>query len=96
MTHFPYSERQARRAFSLIEMLVVVAIIAMIMAGVTPALIRTMQSTRLASTGDSLMGAITEAKQLAYAQNVPVELRFFKYTDQDFPGSSVELFRSYQ
>lgn len=96
MTHSPYFERLARRAFSLIEMLVVIAIIAMIMASATPALMRTMQATRLATTGDSIMGAITEAKQLAYAQNVPVELRFFKYPDQDFPGSTVQLFRSYQ
>lgn len=96
MTHSPYFERQARRAFSLIEMLVVIAIIAMIMASATPALMRTMQATRLSSTGDSIMGALTESKQLAYAQNVPVELRFFKYPDQDFPGSSVQLFRSYQ
>ncbi len=96
MTHFPYPERQARRAFSLIEMLVVIAIIAMIMATATPALMRTMQATRLSSTGDSLMGAFTEAKQLSYAQNVPVELRFFKYPDQDFPTSAVQLYRSYQ
>ncbi|MDI1312760.1 MAG: Verru_Chthon cassette protein D [Prosthecobacter sp.] len=66
------------------------------MASATPALMRTMQATRLSSTGDSIMGALTEAKQLAYAQNVPVELRFFKYPDPDFPGSSVQLFRSYQ
>lgn len=96
MTHFSYTERQARRAFSLIEMLVVIALVAMILASSTPALMRTMQATRLASTGDSIMGAITEAKQLSYAQNVPVELRFFKYADQDFPGSTVQLFRSYQ
>lgn len=96
MTHFPYFERQARRAFSLIEMLVVIALVAMIMAASTPALMRTMQATRLATTGDSIMGAITEAKQLAYAQNVPVEMRFFKYPDQDFTGSTVQLFRSYQ
>lgn len=96
MTHFPHSERQARKAFSLIEMLVVIAIVAMILATTTPALMRTMQATRLATTGDSLMGAIAEAKQLAYAQNVPVELRFFKYADPDFPGSNVLLFRSYQ
>lgn len=96
MTHSPYFERQARRAFSLIEMLVVIAIIAMIMASATPALMRTMQATRLATTGDSIMGAIAEAKQLAYAQNVPVELRFFKHPDQDFSGSTVQLFRSFQ
>lgn len=96
MTQSPYFERQARRAFSLIEMLVVVAIVAMIMAASTPALMRTMQATRLATTGDSIMGAVAEAKQLAYAQNVPVELRFFKHADVDSPGSTIQLFRSYQ
>lgn len=78
------------------EMLIVVTIIVLIMAAASPALMRTMQSSRLASAGDSLYGAITEAKQLAYAQNVPVELRFFKYGDPDFPNSTVLLFRSYQ
>ena len=96
MKHFPCSERPTRRAFTLIEMLVVVTIIVLMMAIATPSLMRTMQATRLASTGDSLFGTLTEAKQLAFAQNVPVELRFFKHSDQDSPGSSVDLFRSYQ
>jgi uncharacterized protein (TIGR02596 family) len=95
MRHLSNFERRAKRAFTLIEMLVVVSIIAMLMALATPALMRTMQATRLTSTGDTLYGSISEALQAANAQNVPVELRFFKYSDPEFTGSA-PLFMSYQ
>jgi len=85
--------KDSRRAFSLIEMLVVVTIIVLLLAFSTPALMRTMQASRLSSTGDSLMGAISEAQQLAFSQNIPVELRFFAY-DGDFGDNP--LFRAYQ
>lgn len=91
-SHLP-SLKEFRKAFTLIEMLVVVTIIVLLMAFSTPALMRTMQASRLSSTGDSLMGAISEAQQLAFSQNVPVELRFFSYAG-DFGNTS--LFRAYQ
>lgn len=84
-----------RKGFTLIEMLVVVTIIVLLLAFSTPALMRTLQSSRLASVGDALMGAISEAQQMAYAQNVPVEMRFYKHSEVGFSGSP-ELFRSYQ
>lgn len=89
------SRPQFRQAFTMIEMLVVVTIIVLLLAFSTPALMRTMQASRLASVGDSLMGAISEAQQIASAQNVPVEIRFFSYPDPEFAGST-SLFRSYQ
>jgi uncharacterized protein (TIGR02596 family) len=80
-------------AFTLIEMLVVVTIIVLLLAFSTPALMRTMQSTRLSSVGDLLMGTISEAQQMAFAQNVPFELRFYSHNGEfgDNP-----LFRAYQ
>jgi uncharacterized protein (TIGR02596 family) len=93
MKRISQTSEKARQAFSLIEMLVVVTIIVLLLAFSTPALMRTMQATRLASVGDGLMGAISEAQQIAYAQNVPVELRFFSYSG-DF--GDLSLFRSYQ
>lgn len=81
------------RAFTLVEMLVVVTIIVLLLAFTTPALMRTLQSSRLSSVGDSLLGIISEAQQTAYAYNVPVELRFFKYKDAT---ESEERFHSYQ
>lgn len=80
-------------AFTLIEMLVVVTIIVLLLAFSTPALMRTMQATRLSSAGDSLMGAISEAQQIAFSQNTPVEIRFFKYPEG---LDKEENFRSYQ
>lgn len=81
------------QAFTLIEMLVVVTIIVLLLAFSTPALMRTLEATRLSSVGDSLLGAISEAQQISYAQNVPTELRFFSYGG-DF-GSKPQI-RSYQ
>lgn len=74
-------------------MLVVVTIIVLLMAFSTPALMRTMQATRLSSVGDSLLGSISEAQQMAFAQNVPLELRFYSY-DSEFGDNP--LFRAYQ
>jgi uncharacterized protein (TIGR02596 family) len=95
MNPSPSSSRHLRRfaAFTLIEMLVVVTIIVLLLAFSTPALMRTMQATRVTSAGDALMGAISEAQQTAFAQNLPVELRFFKYPE----GLDTAMnFRSYQ
>lgn len=93
MNRISHVRGKVAQAFTLIEMLVVVTIIVLLLAFSTPALMRTMQSSRLASTGDSLMGAISEAQQLAFAQNVPVEIRFFSYNG-DF--SDNPQFRAYQ
>lgn len=90
-----HDRQHLRRGFTLIEMLVVITIIAILMVFTTPALMRTMQASRLSSVGDSLMGAISEAQQIAYAQNVPVEMRFFKHGEVGLSGSP-EAFRSYQ
>lgn len=87
------SPKESKPAFTLIEMLVVVAIVSLLLAFSTPALMRTMQASRLASTGDSLIGAISEAQQLAFAQNVSVELRFFSYA-ADFGDANI--FGAYQ
>lgn len=83
----------ARTAFTLIETLVVVSIIVLILALTGPALLRTMQANKLTSAGDSLVGFLSEAQQLAVTLNSPVEVRFYKYVVQP---DSFESFRSYQ
>lgn len=93
MTHL-FRRQKGASAFTLIEMLVVVTIIVLLLAFSTPALMKTLQSSRLSSAGDTLLGAISEAQQLAFAQSVPVELRFFSYSG-DFADDE-PLFRSYQ
>ncbi len=80
-TSLPRHRSLRAAAFTLIEMLVVVTIIVVLLAFTTPALMRTMQSSRLATAGDGLMGAISEAQQISFAQNIPVEMRFFKFPE---------------
>jgi uncharacterized protein (TIGR02596 family) len=82
MIKTPLSKRlRAFRAFSLIEMLVVVTIVVLLLAFSAPALSRTLMASKLSAAGESIFGAISEAQQIAYASNVPVELRFFKVPD---------------
>lgn len=89
----PIQSSRNSRAFSLIEMLVVVTIIVLLLAFSAPALSRTLMASKLASAGESLFGAISEAQQIAYASNVPVELRFFKVPDT---FGTNPAYRSYQ
>lgn len=95
MKHVFPGRGRSGAAFTLIEMLVVVSIIVLLMVFSTPALMRTLQASRLASVGDGLMGAISEAQQVAYAKNAPVEIRFFSYSSPEF-NDTAPLFRSYQ
>ena len=43
-----------------------------------PALSRTLMASKLSGAGDTLLGAISQAQQLAFANNIPVDIRFFK------------------
>lgn len=83
----------ASRAFTLIELLVVVAIIVLLLTAAAPALSSVIMANKLSSAGESVVGAISEAQQVAYASNVPVELRFFKVPDSFGTNPS---YRSYQ
>ena len=81
------------RAFTLIEMLVVVTIVVLLLAFATPALTRTLQASRLSAAGESIMGSLAEAQQLALTTNVPVDIRFFSYQSGFDPAP---VFHSYQ
>jgi uncharacterized protein (TIGR02596 family) len=89
---FP-SSSVCRRGFSLIEMLVVVAIVAMLLALATPALTRTLQASRLAAAGEAMMGSIAEAQQTALSTNTPVDMRFFSFIED---VDQAPVYHSYQ
>lgn len=92
----PKWRQSLKAAFTLIEMLVVITIVALIVAMVAPALTRTLQDSKLASAGDTLIGVVSQAQQFATANNQPVELRFFKFnTELDSQGAQPS-FRAYQ
>ncbi len=82
-----------QRAFTLIETLVVVSIIVLILVMTAPSLFSTMQATRLTAAGETVLGFLSEAQQVAQSQNTPVEVRFFRYQT---PLSPYQAFRSMQ
>lgn len=93
MTSFFKPSLRRTKGFTLIEMLVVVAIIVLLLVFSQPALSRTLMSSKLSGAGQSLLGAISQAQQLAFANNVPVDIRFFKVKDAFGENPA---YRSYQ
>jgi uncharacterized protein (TIGR02596 family) len=82
-----FSHRAAGRAFTLIEVLVVVAMIALIVAAMAPMVFSSLVSTRLTSAGETLGGQLSLARQLAVSRNESVEVRFYEYEDPESPGA---------
>lgn len=68
-------------------MLIVLSIVSMLLVFAAPALNGVLNAYRLSSAGDSMMGLISEAQQLASSSNKPIEMRFFKYGDE-FGGNA--------
>lgn len=78
--HAFYSERGAlRAAFTLVEIVVVLAIITIIMAFSTPYAFSVIQSASVTSVGDTLMQKISQAQQTAMTENRVTALQFYVY-----------------
>ncbi len=88
--------RRHNRAFTLIEMISVIGIIALLVALVTPTLLDVIRSTRLSASGDSLVNRLSLAQQSAVSMGSEVELRFYRYTNSSAERPSEELFYAYQ
>jgi uncharacterized protein (TIGR02596 family) len=75
----------ARSAFTITELIVVMAIIAIIVAISAPIVTRSLGATRVTTAGDSLQGLLEAARQHAIAHNSVAEVRFYRYP---LPGST--------
>src|SRR5688572_6612010 len=82
--------RRRARAFSLIELLVVCAIIGVIIGFTIPAVTTMMRGSQLTQGSQVLTDQLSLARQLALTRNRPVEVRFYKFADPETPGEDVK------
>jgi len=80
--------RRGARAFTLIELMVVVAVIALVTSAVAPMVFSSMMANKITSAGESLTGTLSYAHQLAVSGNQEIEVRFYSYEDSSAPGSA--------
>ncbi|MDF1861896.1 MAG: Verru_Chthon cassette protein D [Verrucomicrobiales bacterium] len=84
-----------RRAFSLIEMMIVLGIVGLLLAFAAPNLFSLISSSTLSGEGTLLENQLTLAQQQAISKSADVEIRFFKLADES-AAQVEEAYRAYQ
>lgn len=83
------------RGFSLMEMLIVIAIIIAIASLVVPGTTSALNNNNLSRAAQILLQQLASARQTAVAKNRRVEVRFYRFDDPDLPGAD-QYFRAVQ
>lgn len=83
------SSLQRKRAFSLIELVIVISVIVIIAAFTIPALNTVLKGSQLSQGAGLLVGQLNIARQQALSRNRQIEVRFYRYADVEMPGESL-------
>lgn len=97
-TNTKHSARQSRdtaQGFSLVEMVVVVAIAALLFTFATPYTLGAIQAASLTSAGDSLLQKLSLAQQRAVTENKPVGVDLYYYSKDGMTGCHAMQLISY-
>jgi len=86
LTPMTDAQKSAMAAFTLTELLVVVAIMAAIASFVIPAATSLLKGADLIQGGQKLADQLTLARQSALADNHQIEVRLYQYADPNMPG----------
>lgn len=83
------------KAFSLIEMMVVLGVVGLLLAFAAPNLFSLITANTLSGEGTVLRNQLTLAQQNAVSKSADVEVRFFKFSDES-AAETEDAFRGYQ
>lgn len=83
----PFGSRGSR-AFSLLELLIVMTIIVIMASLMGPTLNSALRGTALTQATDKVLGVLSIAHQTAITKAQTVEVRFYSYTNSETPGDT--------
>lgn len=91
------SSHSPRRAFTLLELLCVVAVMGLLIGVAIPAFVQINQAGALTNSSAQVMDHLALARQQALTRNCTVEVRFYELPNPNFPNdSSHNIYRAMQ
>jgi uncharacterized protein (TIGR02596 family) len=84
-------KKNRQSAFSLVELIVVAAVIAVIIGFAVPAANNLIKGSQLTQGSQTFIDIFAFARQSAISRNRAVELRFYRYADLDTPGENASV-----